>query len=75
MDIYVRYGHRVDPYIHLPLSGSMDQWWNVWFFMRNDNDVPLPVSTHSHPIPQPNWGCGVARRDLRRLQALWEVIH
>jgi hypothetical protein len=28
----------------------------------------------SRPIPQPNWGYGVAQTDFRRLQPLWEVV-
>jgi hypothetical protein len=74
MDIYVKYGHSVDPYFHLPMLGSMDRWWKVWFFLRNDADTPLPMFTVSRPVPQPNWGYGVAKRDLRRLQPLHEVI-
>jgi hypothetical protein len=74
VDIYVKSGHIVDPYFHHPLSGSSDGWQKVWFFLRNDADTLLPVFTGSHPIPQPNWGYGVARRDLCRLQPLHEVI-
>jgi hypothetical protein len=70
---YVKFGHRVDPYFH-PLSESMDEWHKIWFFLRNDFDAPLPMFTGSHPIPQPNWGCGVAWRELHRLQPLREVI-
>jgi hypothetical protein len=42
-------------------------WWKIWFFLRNDADVPLPVATSSHPIPQPKWGYGVAQRYIHRL--------
>jgi hypothetical protein len=54
VDIYVKSGHGVDPYFHLPMFKSMDEWWKVWFIMRNDIDAPLPVLTGSRPIPQPN---------------------
>jgi hypothetical protein len=74
MDIFIRSGHRVDPYFHLPMSGPPDEWWKVWLFVRNDTDVPLPVFTGSCPIPQPNWGYGVAQRDLYRVQPLCEVV-
>jgi hypothetical protein len=56
------------------MFGPPDGWWKVWFFPRNDTDAPLPVFTGSRPIPQPNWGYGVAQRDLHRLQPLREVI-
>jgi hypothetical protein len=36
--------------------------------------VPLPVFTSSRSIPQPNWGYGVVKKDLRRLQPLCEVV-
>jgi hypothetical protein len=32
-DIYVKSGHGVDPYIHLPMSKYMDEWRNVWVFL------------------------------------------
>jgi hypothetical protein len=74
MDIYVKSGHGVDPYFHLPMSGSTNGWQKVWFFLRNNGDGPLPVFTGSRPVPQPNLGYRVARRDLCRLQPLHEVI-
>jgi hypothetical protein len=74
VDIYVKSRHGVDPYFDLPMSESTDGWQNVWFFLRNDTDVPLPVFTGSHLVPQPNWGYRVARRDLHRVQPLHEVI-
>jgi hypothetical protein len=43
-------------------------------FLRNDTDAPLPVFMGSCPVPQPNWGYGVAQRDLHRKQPLREVI-
>jgi hypothetical protein len=27
-----------------------------------------------HPVPEPNWGYGVAQRNIRRLQPLHDVI-
>jgi hypothetical protein len=53
-DIYVKSGHVVDTYFHLPMFNSTDGWWKVWFFLRNNTNVPLPVFTGSRPIPQPN---------------------
>jgi hypothetical protein len=53
-DIYVKSGHGVDPYFHLPMSKSTGRSWKVWFFLRNDADAPLPMFTDSHPVPQPN---------------------
>jgi hypothetical protein len=73
MDIYVRSGHIVGPYFHLPMSGPSDWWQKVWFFWRNDADASLSIFTGSRPIPQPNWGYGVAKKDLRELQPLLQV--
>jgi hypothetical protein len=73
-DIYVKSRHGVNPYFHLSMSESTNGWWKVWFFLRNYADVPLPVFTGSRPIPHPNWGYGVARRDLRKVQFMHEVI-
>jgi hypothetical protein len=72
--IFIRFGHRVDPYFHLLMPDPPDGWWKVWFLLRNDTDVVLPVFKGSHPIPQPNWGYGVDRIDLHRLQPLHEVV-
>jgi hypothetical protein len=74
VDIFVRSGHRVDPYFDLPMPKPPDGWWKVWFFLRNDADVPLPVFMGSRLIPQPNWGYGVVKTDLHRLQPLREAI-
>jgi hypothetical protein len=74
VDIFVRFGHGVDPYFHLPTFDPLEGWQNVWFFLRNDTDVALLVFMGSRPILQPNWGYNVVKRDLRRLQPLHEVI-
>jgi hypothetical protein len=31
-DIFVKFGHGVDPYFHLPMFGPSDGWWKVCFF-------------------------------------------
>jgi hypothetical protein len=54
VDIYVKSGPGVNSYFHLPLSGSTDGWRKVWFFLRNDADVPLPMFTGTCPVCQPN---------------------
>jgi hypothetical protein len=74
VDIFVRPGRGVDPYFHLPKSGPLDGWQKAWFFLGNNTDAPLLVFTGSRPIPQPNWGYGVAQRYLCRLQPMREVI-
>jgi hypothetical protein len=74
VDTFVRFGHGVDPYFDVLASGPSDGWWKVWFFLRNDIDAPLPVFMGSRPIPQPNWGYGVIKKDLHRLQPLREVV-
>jgi hypothetical protein len=65
--------HKVNPYFHLPMSESSNGWWRVWFFLRNDTTAPLPMFTGSRPVPEPNWGYGVVKRDLHRLQPLCEI--
>jgi hypothetical protein len=59
VDIFVRSGPGVDPYFHLSMSGPPVGWWKVWFSLRNNTDVPLPMFTGSDPVPQPKWGCSV----------------
>jgi hypothetical protein len=57
------------------MSESTSVWQKVWFCLRNDANAPLPMFTASHPVPQPNWGYGVARKDLCKLQYLHEVLN
>jgi hypothetical protein len=45
-----------------------------WFYLRNNADAPLPTFTGNLLVPQPNWGYGVAKKDLGKLQPLREVI-
>jgi hypothetical protein len=52
----------------------MDGWRKVWFFLRNNADTPLPMFTGSRPVPQLNWGYGVVRRDIRKLQFVHKVV-
>jgi hypothetical protein len=54
VDIYVKYGHGFNPCFHLPMPGSMDGWWKVRFFLRNNADASLPVFTSSLLFPQRN---------------------
>jgi hypothetical protein len=58
MYIFVRSGHGVDPYFHLPSSSPLDGWQKVWFFLRNDFDVLLTVFTSSCSSPN-RTGCTV----------------
>jgi hypothetical protein len=60
VDIFVRSGSGVDPYFRFPMSDPSTRWQKVWFFLRNDIDMPLPVFTGCGPVPQPKWGYGVA---------------
>jgi hypothetical protein len=72
--IHVRPGHGVDPYFDIPMPRSMKGWWKKWFYSRNDVGAPLPAFTGNCPISLPTWGYGVARKDLRKLQPMREVI-
>jgi hypothetical protein len=55
-DIYVKSEYGVNPDFHLPMSKSMDGWRKVWFFLRNNTDVPLTVFMGSCPVPNPTRG-------------------
>jgi hypothetical protein len=59
--IFVRSGSRVNPSFCFLMSVPPVGWWKVWFFLKNDADVPLPIFMGSRPIPQPKWGYGVAQ--------------
>jgi hypothetical protein len=74
VDIHVKSGHGVDPFFDLPMHRSMNRWWKMWFFLRNDAAAPLPVLIGNHPIPQPNCEYEVAKMDLNKLQPLREVV-
>jgi hypothetical protein len=73
-DVYVKSEDGVDNYFHLRMSDSSDGWQKVWFFLRNGAAAPLPAFMGNHPLPQRNLGYRVAKRDLRKLQSLREVI-
>jgi hypothetical protein len=72
--IHVKSKHDVDPYFDLPMSESTDGWQKIWFFFRNNAITPLPVFMGNRRVPQPNWGYGVVRKDLRKLQPLHKVV-
>jgi hypothetical protein len=67
MDIHVKSRHDVDPYFVLPMLEFTHGWWKMWFYLRNDVVVPLLVFTGNCPVPQPNWGYEVAKKDLYKL--------
>jgi hypothetical protein len=73
VDIFVRFRLGVDPYFHLPMSDTLVGWWKVWFFLRNNPSMPLPMFMGSRLIPQPKWRYGVAQMDLCKLQPLHDV--
>jgi hypothetical protein len=56
------------------MFNPLDGWWKVWFFFRNDADVPLPVFMGNRPVPQPKWGYDVTQKELRSLQPLRDVV-
>jgi hypothetical protein len=72
--IHVKFGHGVDPYFDITVPTSMKGWRKQWFYLRNDVDTPLPMFTGNRPIPHPNLGYGVAKKDLNKLKPLHEVI-
>jgi hypothetical protein len=68
--IHVKAGHRVDPYLEIPMPRSMKGWRKKWFYLRNDAFAPPPAFTNGHPVPLPSWGGGVAKKDLDKLHPL-----
>jgi hypothetical protein len=73
MVIHVKSEHFVDHYCGLPMLESANGWRKMCFFLRNGVVVLLPMFTGNLPIPQPNWGYGVAK-DLHKLQPLRMVF-
>jgi hypothetical protein len=49
---------------------SMNGWRKKWFYLRDDDSMPLPTFIGSHPIPLPSWGDRLARRGLSMLQPM-----
>jgi hypothetical protein len=74
VDIFVQSGPGIDPYFYFLMSDPLVGWQKVWFFVKNDVDVPLPVLTGSCPIPQLKWGYNVTRGRIRSLQPLGDVV-
>jgi hypothetical protein len=52
---------------------SKKGWWKKWFYLRNNANTLLHMFTGNDTTPQSNWGYGVARKDLGKLQPLHEV--
>jgi hypothetical protein len=76
VDLYVRSRQGVDPYFHLPMSGTSNGWRKVWFFLRNNADAPLPMFMGSCPDSQPL--CEVVQQLLHNglmgLDLLWTFL-
>jgi hypothetical protein len=51
--IHMKLGHGVDPYLEIPMPGSMNGWRKKWFYLRNDASAPVLVFTGSCPTPLP----------------------
>jgi hypothetical protein len=73
VDIHIKSGHGVNPYFDLRKPESPHWWRKMWFIMRNDVATPLPMFTGNRPIPQPNWGYGVIKKEFYKLQSLLKV--
>jgi hypothetical protein len=74
VDIHIKSEHGIDPYIDLPMPESPNGWQKIWFFFRNATTAPLPLFKGNRPIPQPNWGYGVAKKNLCKLHSMHEVV-
>jgi hypothetical protein len=51
VDIFVRSRLGINLYFCFLLSNPLVGWQKVWFFLRNDTDVPLPMFTGCRLIP------------------------
>jgi hypothetical protein len=67
--IHVKPGHGIDRYLDIPMPTSMNGWRKKWFYLRNDNSMPLPTFTGSHPIPLPSWGGQVGQEGPQHVAA------
>jgi hypothetical protein len=56
VDIHVKFGHKVDPYFHLPVSKSTNGWWKVWFFLGTTPPCCSPCSQVAALSPNPTGG-------------------
>jgi hypothetical protein len=65
--IHAKSEHGIYPYFDLPMLEFPNGWQKIRFFLRNDGVARHPVFTGNRPIPQPNWGYGVAKKDLCKL--------
>jgi hypothetical protein len=53
VDILVRSGPEVDPYISILMPDPPIEWQRAWFFPSNDTDVSVHAFMGHHPIPHP----------------------
>jgi hypothetical protein len=74
VDVYIRTRGEVDPYFQLSVSNPLAGWRRQWFFLKNDIDAPLLAVTGRHPTTQPNWGYGVAKKDIHKLRPMLDVL-
>jgi hypothetical protein len=72
--IHVKSEHGFNPYFNIPLPKLNNGWRKMWFFLRNNAAASLPTFIGNRPIPQTNWGYVVAKKYLRKLQTLREVV-
>jgi hypothetical protein len=76
VEIYISSGHVVDPFFYLSPTRSIDGWWKVWLYLRNDADALLrsPCSQVASPSLNPSRGTKWLGGNLCRLQPMREVI-
>jgi hypothetical protein len=49
--IHVKSGHRVDPYLEIPMPRSMKGWQKRWFFLKNNDSARSPCFLVVAPFP------------------------
>jgi hypothetical protein len=62
VDIHINFENGINPYFNLPRPEFVRGWWKMWFFLRNDAAVTLPMFLGTYPNPSPTGGMRWPRR-------------
>jgi hypothetical protein len=72
--IHVMLGHRVDPYLEIPMPQTMKGWQKRWSFLKNDDSASLPAFFGGRLVLLISWREGTIEKDLSRIQTLREKL-
>jgi hypothetical protein len=62
MVIHVMFKHGISPYFDIPMPKFVNGWRKMWFFLRDNTVVLLPMFTGNLPIHNPTGGTRWLRR-------------